>query len=306
MSQDKNKAKLRGIDDGRLHRRQLYHWMGGEIDKSRMSEQEKAEKYCDFLKDALQKGLRLKTPEEKDSYGKQEEFRVRLPICCFTETSVTEIASHTREYGSLGLGFPKRVILKHHGMPVQYGNDKKGNPHFQAFIKLRQFVNDPEIRQALSAHNVDRKLAELEGEIDYLAHYLKRMKRPSGEGLLANKVAKKTKEKKEVKKGSVRRTKPIYRNFGATLPYLEEREWRIVLKINAEETTPKVFKDESGSNLWHLKFVPGKELFTVVFPNYRTMLTALEDAEIRGQLLPAAGQKTPPVTLLTLDQIRTL
>ncbi len=306
MSQDKKTAKLRGIDDSRLHRRQLYHWMGGEIDRSRVNEQEKARQYCKFLKDALQKGLRLKVPREQDSYGKDGEFRVRLPICCFTETSVTEIANHTREYGSLGLGFPKRVVLKHHGMPVHYGNDKKNNPHFQAFMKLSQFVNDPVVQEALSDHKVKQKLLNLENEFEYLTHYLKRMVSLRDGSGPKKKVTKQGISKKAVKKNSVRKAKPIYRSFGETLPYLEEREWRIVLKNPGGKTVPKACKDESENDLWHLKFTPEKELFTVVFPNYRTMLAALEDVEIREQLLPAKGQKTPPVTLLTLDQIKTL
>ncbi|MDB4461539.1 abortive infection system antitoxin AbiGi family protein [bacterium] len=306
MSQEKKTSKLGGIDDSRLHRRQLYHWMGGEIDRSRGSEKDKAKSYCKFLKDALDKGLRLKTPGQEDSYGKQGEFKVRLPICCFTETSVSEIADHTREYGSMGLGFPKRVILKHHGMPVHYGNEKKSNPHFQAFIKLRQFVTDPAVRQALSDRKFEKKLTQLEGEVEYLSHYLKRMKKPSTGSRSGEKVTKQTNSKKLVKKDRIRRTKPIYRNYGDTLPYLEEREWRIVLKNTVGKTIPTVCKDESEDNLWHLKFIPGKELFTVVFPNYRTLLMALEDVDIREQLLPSISQKTPPVTLLTLDQINTL
>lgn len=306
MSQKKIASKPRGIDDDRLHRRQLYHWMGGEIDNSRASEQDKARRYCKFLKDALEKGLRLKTPGQEDSYGKQGEFKVRLPICCFTETSVAEIADHTREYGSMGLGFPKRVILKHHGMPVHYGNDKKSHPHFQAFMKLRQFVNDPAVREALSDRKVEKKLAQLEDEVEYLGHYLKRMKKPSDQSRSEGKVTKQSKLKRPAKRQWGRRTKPIYRNYGDTLPYLEEREWRIVLKNTVGKTTPKVCKDESEENLWHLKFTPGKELFTVVFPNYRTLLMALEDADIRDQLLPSITQKIPPVTLLTLDQINTL
>ncbi|MDA7903651.1 abortive infection system antitoxin AbiGi family protein [Mariniblastus sp.] len=305
MNRETKAANVRGIDDSRLHRRQLYHWMGGGIDRSKVSEQEKAKQYCKFLKDALQKGLRLKVPRKEDSYGKEGEFKVRLPICCFTETSVTEIANHTREYGSMGLGFPKRVVLKHHGMPVHYGNDKKNNPHFQAFMKLKQFVDDPAVRQALTDSKVEKKLATLENEFEYLTHYLKRMASSSDESRGKKKLAKKSSAKKSVKKKVTSRAKPIYRSFGETLPYLEEREWRIVLKSLAGKTIPRACKDESESNLWHLKFNPNKELFTVVFPNYRTMLTALEDADIREQLLPVKGQETPPVTLLTLDQIKT-
>ncbi len=293
-----------GTDDDRLHRTQLYHWMGRSIDTSKLSKSEKAAKYCEYLRDALTKGLRLKPPEKDDHYGSGNEFKVRRPICCFTETSVMDIADHTREYGSLGLGFPKNFVLNKQGMPVHYGNDVKRNPHLKAYLSLKNFLSDPELQECLGNQRLRKALADAEDELDYLTHFLKRMKKPPAP---VKKRSKKSDGQPAPESRPSTRTKTIKRNFGGTLPYLAEREWRIVIRHLSGKRAQKHFvQDADDSSLYHLQFKPREELFTVVFPNYLTMLAALNDEVIRPHLQPENLADEPPVTLLSLDQIKTL
>jgi hypothetical protein len=118
-------------DEGRLrlHRRQLFHWIGGNLESDRkMNADQKASAYIEYLRGSLDKGLWIKPPREKDELGKDGEFRINSPICCFTETTLSEIEFHNRTYGKLGLGFPKRFVMTHGGRPVNYINAQTPPP----------------------------------------------------------------------------------------------------------------------------------------------------------------------------------
>ena len=136
-------------DEGRLrlHRRQLFHWIGGNLESDRkMNADQKASAYIEYLRGSLDKGLWIKPPREKDELGKDGEFRINSPICCFTETTLSEIEFHNRTYGKLGLGFPKRFVMTHGGRPVNYINDITRDPTFSAWDSLRRILNHPKVQ----------------------------------------------------------------------------------------------------------------------------------------------------------------
>ena len=85
------------------------------------------------------------------------------------------------------------------------------------------------------------------------------------------------------------------------MEYLEEREWRIVYDQSLAKQFEEAEPAEHGPK-YYLRFKPGKELFTVVLPDNRTVRFAMEDDAIRQALFP---DKAPPVTVLSLDDIGT-
>ena len=293
------KKTIGGPDDKRLHRRQLFHWLGGHIDATaNLSAQARAEAYLQCLIDSLRKGLWVKTPRIPDYLGKNREFEISLPICCFTETSVMEIGQHTLEYGRMGLGFPKRFVLQHSGMPVHSSSEFQNHAVFASWCKLKKFIDS---QQHLGHFNT-ASLDEVRNEFLYISHFLKRM----------NKIpdhktkAKSTRPASNASPSTSRPRSPSIpkKFFGETLPYLEEREWRIVAKERGVDVLPKklVRNATNDAPKYFLPYMPGKDLFTIVLPDERTYAAAIRNEELR-QLLFAP--EVPPVTLLCLKDIGT-
>jgi len=289
-----------GPDDKRLHRRQLFHWIGGHIDGDRsLTAETRTEKYVECLTASLRDGLWLKTPRVPDFLGKNREFEISLPICCFTETSVMAIGQHTLEYGRLGLGFPKRFVLQHSGMPVHYASEFSNHAVFASWCKLKRFLES----QVL-ANSADSKLIdEVRREFIYMTHFLKRMNK-----IPESKPKRKPTSQKVGKSTSVvprSRSQPVPKKyFGETLPFLEEREWRIVAKERVDDVLPKkLVKNTTGDNPhYYLPYQPGKDLFSIVLPDERTYAAVIRNKGLRTLLF---GPKVPPVTLLCLKDIGT-
>lgn len=146
MPRHSQRGVLTGPDDLRCHRRQLFHWPGRVLDQNvGKSAADRAEQYYQRLKNSLADGLLLKQPETPDDLGQNSEFQVTRPICCFTETSVSEIAEHTLVYGRLGLGFPRRLVLTNGGAPVQYCSEICSHPLFAAWLQLRKLLHNPAV-----------------------------------------------------------------------------------------------------------------------------------------------------------------
>jgi len=103
-----------------------------------------------------------------------------------------------------------------------------------------------------------------------------------------------------------RKKKPVSfkRNYGGILHFLEEREWRIVVQETANKAVRKSFVKNGGNSgpPWYLPYAPAKDLFTIVFPDNRTLAKALDNTRIR-KLVHAP--KMPPVTLLSLEDLGT-
>lgn len=287
---------LTGPDDLRCHRRQLFHWLGRDLEQDvRKSAADRAEQYYQRLKNSLADGLWLKQPDTPDDLGQNSEFQVTRPICCFTETSVSEIAEHTRAYGRLGLGFPRRFVLTNGGAPVQYCSETSSHPMFAAWLQLRKLLHNPAVSGSLEP----AKLQQMQDEFDYVAHFLKRMKQRR----------KKTRSRPPVNARAAGTGSPAQRrharNFGDTLPFMEEREWRIVLREKNNRPLPrKAVRNLSGNQPdWFLPYTPCVDLFTVVVPDHRTLDLVLGCSELMQKL---RSPTRPPVMVLALPDIGTL
>ncbi len=282
-----------------LHKRQLFNWIGRDIDRTRgLTVEDKSDRYISHLLGSLKNGLWLKKPEEDDVFGKEIPFSVCHPICCFTETSVSEIHNHTKEYGRLGLGFPRRFVMSHGGMPVHYGNDSKQNPHLKSWQTLAKILSDEQVLSRLKP----KTRLQLEEEFTFVTQFLKRMKKPR-QPAAKKKVT--TPKGTKISKPAKAKTAASYsRKYGDTLPYLEEREWRIVLKESGKTTWPRPSipnRSTEGPDFF-LPYQTGRDLFTIVFPDNRTLAKAARHKELAQYLFPKSG---PPVTLLSLENIGT-
>jgi len=293
------KAKEPGL---RLHRRQLFHWIGSDLERDRkLNAEQRAQKYVQYLRGSLQQGLWLRLPRKPENFGPRDEFRLQSPICCFTETMLDEIEFHNREYGRLGLGFPKRFVLSQGGRPVNYVNGVGADPSFQAWDKLRRKLSDSRVAAVMSP----KEWEELQAEFVYLSAFLKMMKPTPKRRTTTKKVGAEASTDETQVKG--KRPIPIKRHYGQILEYIEEREWRIVLKQQSRQTFPRSVisnpsREPDASPPFLLPYRAAHDLFTVVLPDARTKHAALQDNVVRSLLIPADG---PPVTILALDDLST-
>jgi hypothetical protein len=297
------RKKLQKFSEQRLglHRRQLFHWIGSNIEKDRkLSADQRTEKYIEYLELSLERGLWVKPPRVLDTLGRNQEFHVHSPICCFTETTLDEIEFHNREYGRLGLGFPKRFVLTNGGKPVNYINDVTSDPSYKAWNLLRRRLADHRLEQVYS----ERQLRELRAEFDYLSQFLKRIKYPYLNKSKSEKSSSEPTKKKISKLSTGKKQETYKRNYGGILHYLEEREWRIVIKPTTSVYCSKAFvrNTEATGPEWYLPYQPAKDLFTIVFPDNRTLAKALSNAKIRDRVY---SLNLPPVTLLSLEDLGT-
>jgi hypothetical protein len=281
-----------------IHRQQLFHWIGSHIDarvdrtRGKLDDSLRAE-YVTCLRGALMRGLWVKTPRDPDYLGKGDLIKVTRPITCFTEWTLGQSLPHTTRYGRLGLGFPKRYVLARGGQPVTYVRDSIRNDPYTAALKaLAKHFKDA----TAEANIATSKLTELQECFDYLSHFNKRIKRPA----LPSPVGKQAAATTARVSKPVQVPDPFVRRFGTTLHYLEEREWRIVYSPSLRD----YFTEGGRANQpdFHLPFIPGRELFTVVLPDNQTVNMALNDRRISKQLYPSDA---PHVTVLSLQDIGT-
>jgi hypothetical protein len=283
----------------RLHRRQLFHWIGSDlVEKGKLTD-EIRQKYVTYLKKSLEQGLWLKCPRQKDRLVHGNQIEVTQPICCFTETSLDEIADHSQNYGQLGLGFPKRFVLERGGRPVNYLHDKKTDPSVQAWKRLVETFEKPAVLNSLS----EKERHEVKESLSFVSHFLKAMNVAPQKRAAPSRRAK--------TKKTERRAKPVVnsqqRSFGGPLHFLEEREWRFVVREMRNRIVPKGAQmnpeyNDSCEPPWFMPYTPGKDLFTVVFPDNVTLSMAMEDEFVRPQLFQ---RDRPHVTVLSLDDLGT-
>ncbi len=94
------------------------------------------------------------------------------------------------------------------------------------------------------------------------------------------------------------------------MPFLEEREWRIVehSRLEATETLVPNSKYRPNSNRpsempkFYLPYKPGEDLFTLVLPDNQTVSAVLQNTWFTNRLFPKNG---PHVTVLSLQDIGT-
>lgn len=263
-------AKYNGI-----HKRQLFHWIRSSIDerthKLRGTLCDEARmQYVDYLRGSLENGLWLKVPNAPETIqvGSERET-LRIAMTCFTEWSVGESALHTRRYGRLGLGFSRKWVLDRGGQPVTYFKQSSRGHFAKCVIKL---LRDGE---------------RLSPELQHVLSYVKPHKpAPQAGAATGGSTTPRptTRSKPDPFKGIV----------GAPLPFVEEREWRIV-----ETGVPEKHRKPAQTPVrFFLPYKPGSGLLTVVLPDNKTMAWALQDRAIRAKLF-APGR--PAVTVLSLE-----
>lgn len=276
-----------------VHRQQLFSWIGRRIEKKapkhRLNDKLRRE-YVNCLRDALNRGLWLSIPEKPDHLGDGSFSSADRPMVCFTEWALLQSKPHTTRYGRLALGFPKRFVLDHGGQPITYVRaGAKNSPYATALREVAAWLEEQNQRQA-----DDARLRDAQDWFRYLVHFSKRIHREKGappEGETKSASPRKVPSESDVYK----------KQFGRPMEYLEEREWRIVYDPSLAGPFEPAEPSAHGPR-YYLRFKPGKELFTVVLPDNRTVRFAMEDEAIRQALFPA---KAPPVTVLSLDDIGT-
>ena len=102
-------------DGSMLRSSYLVHWTGIELTT--------ASDFVCRLVSFYDNGLYLSPPKYPDTIrgvGNQELLLPVIPMICFTEIHIHETMQHTREYGTLGIGFKRNFLLELGASPVFY------------------------------------------------------------------------------------------------------------------------------------------------------------------------------------------
>ena len=281
-----SKRDYRGV-----HRRQLFHWLATRADRENGLKKPLTDKarrqYIDYLRGSLEKGLWVKSPNVPEALRLRDFSQpLEKAIVCFTEWSLGESLEHTTEYGRLGLGFSKSWVLQHGGQPVTYF-DHSGRSNF-----LRTLM------RLLHQHRGDDSLDDLL----YLAHFTKRIHKPTGGTVSRERKSRPRKRPLRRSRAAVRTPDPFERRFGKTMPYLEEREWRIVEHEQLVKSGVLVPNESSSSPEYFLPYKAGSELFTLVLPDSQTVSRVLQETWLTDRLFPGDA---PHVSILSLKDIGT-
>jgi len=289
---------------GNLHRQQLFYWMGRGIDDRnrgrRILSDELTREVLGQLRGSLEHGLWVKTPRIPESFTlKGKTFPLDLPIACFTEWALGQSLAHTVEYGRIGFGFPKRWVIQNGGQSVSYFK------HAKSSVLLRNAF------QLLAATGWSPKEPPQNASFEALRHLLHfaKMVRQKHEAVprspspkVPAKPAGKTVAAKPRPEAFTYR-----RRFGQPLPFVEEREWRIV-----HHPSNKVFVRGPGVPDYYLPYVPGDELFTLVLPDSKVVSRVLETDWFTERLFtpwkhyPSLnGGRVAPVTVLPHSDLGT-
>jgi hypothetical protein len=274
-----------------IHRQQLFHWLGSPKDRStglkgKLSSEARQE-YVSYLRGSLENGIWVKSPRDPESL-RLGSFNQPLDkaMACFTEWSLNESQPHTTEYGRMGLGFAKSWLIEHGGQPVTYfDHSAKG-----AFLK-----NLVSLLKRLSADP-----AALD-EFLFLVHFSKRIHKSPAKPTVG-KVQKKAKAAARKTAAAPKVPDPFQRFWSKTMPYLEEREWRVVEHPSLVKKGHLVPGPATGTPKFYLPYQPGEELFTLVLPDNQTVNEVLRTTWFTNRLFPKAA---PHVTVLSLQDIGT-
>lgn len=282
-----------------IHRQQLFHWIGFHIERDTVRGEPLTDPlrnvYLDCLEDALTTGLWAKVPRNPDQLGDGKLVKVKRPITCFTEWSLGQSQPHAKRYGRLALGFPKTFVSKRGGQPVTYVRDStRRDPYVSAINAIARFTGT--LKESDDAE-------EIKKHVEYLSHFVKRMKKLNKEPLssLADATPAAHPEPSARPARKPNRPRDLYsRTFGTTLHYMEEREWRIVY----DDSLDSVFKKgpQNGQPEYYIPFKPGRELYTIALPDNRTVNLAFNRERLFEKLFP---KDAPHVTIISLQDIGT-
>ena len=297
-----------------VHRRPLYHWTGRDIEspmncvspnipsnyigpQSPLNDSQRDE-YINRVKGTLAKGLWIKAPEKPEQIGAgQQLIDICQPIVCFTEWSLEESIPHVSRYGRLGFGFTKQFVLASGGQPVTYVNNILKLPYLKSFLHIYKLVE--KLKAKLPS---DPQLEQLVKEIEYLAAHHKNIRQIRALSC----AAPQPEEPRTATSGGVAQSSiypdEVPRKVGNILHFLEEREWRIVYDKILEKNG-RVKGNESGPTPpYHLPFVPGKDLTSIVLPDSRCVKIAMNDEALRELLYPN-GEREQHVALISLHDV---
>lgn len=229
-----------------IHMRQLFHWIGTHI-KEPADGDVGARRYLQALKESVESGLWFSTSHQESATICNLPNRKTMPMICFTDNKISECGYHASKYGKLALGFPKKFVIKHAGIPVNYVDNKfKGNHYLEAIAAIDNFLqnqNDSEIAK----------------HWQLITNYIKPLSDAPSKPI--------TPRASEIGKSSgIQRMRLAHRNFGGKqLKYYVENEWRIVL-------CDKLRKNKDvylAVDKYKLKYTLEEDLFTLILPSRR-------------------------------------
>lgn len=242
----------------------------------------------------------MTSPSERISTPKGS-FTQELPAVCFTEWSLDRSLPHTRRYGRLGFGFPKRVILLKGGQPVSYFKSTGAKQRYAgAMVELMQFFrsqdgNDPIIR---------KRLQDLKYILSFSRAIREHVDLAPAPGARKARVAKagptELKRRKATTPRKPKAIDPFARKFGFPLDLAEEREWRIV--FHPDLLTRRIIVPGPGPPRYFVPYKPGTELFTIALPDNRTVHRVLQDDHLCHELF---RENRPHVTIVSLEDVGT-
>jgi hypothetical protein len=297
---------------GNIHRQQLFYWMGSEIDKEngrrKVLRDDLVKIVLNRLCSSLEFGLWVKVPRIREKFElRGKPFALNLPIACFTEWSLGDSLPHTAEYGRIGFGFPKRWVMDHGGQSVTYFRHNEKGAFLQNAFKLLNALGNGD-DQGIWTTKPGTSGFE---EICFLLHFAKmiRLKRQTREGRIiapALKLPPKVAAKRKPSKSFVE-AQTFKRKFGLPMEFVEEREWRIVY-----HAANKGLNKGPGVPDYHLPYLPGEELFTLVLPDNKVVSKVLQTPWFTERLFTPwrvykelKGRRVPPVTVLSHSDIGT-
>ena len=295
MLKRKNISRVQG-DAKCIHRQQLFHWIGGNLDKRNKGRKVVADdlvpKYLDYVRGSLEHGLWVKIPSIPEEFAlKKDLLPLTKPIICFTEWSLGQTVHHTGKYGRIGFGFPKRWVIERGGQSVTYFRHAERSPFLQSIFRL--------LRATPTSSPVFDDLL-------YVLHFAKMIReRRQPSAVKKRKVPKPLITKHPTLKAQPAAT--FRRRFGAQLPFVEEREWRIVHHADNSH-----FVKGPGLPEYYLPYIPGDELFTLVLPDNKVVSRVLQTTWFTKRLFTPhlvypklKRQPVPPVTVLAYSDIQT-
>lgn len=298
---------------GNIHQQQLFHWIGRSIDKKngkrKLLTNALVDEVMQHLRGSLKKGLWVQCPrfpEELELRGKC--FVANLPIACFTEWSLGDSLPHTKEYGRIGLGFPKRWVIERGGQSVTYFSHNSKGHFLQAIFKL---LGSQGTSNAKGIWSPKKGAAAFE-ELRYLLHFAKTVRlrptKPKRDTLARPSALAIAKAKRKASPAATE-AQMFKRKFGAPLQFAEEREWRVVRHPSNKHFVRGPRKRQPD---FYLPYVPGEDLFTLVLPDNKVVSRVLQSDWFTDRLFTPwkhyprlQGRLVPPVTVLSHSDIGT-
>jgi hypothetical protein len=292
-------SKKRQTQFANVHKRQLFHWIGRDIDdrlnSRKLCASEARKEYVKYLQDDLENGLPIKCPQSPEIFNyRNSQVTLDLPIACFTEWSLTESLPHTSRYGRMALGFAKRWVIKHGGQPVTYTNNVQSGVFLKNLVSLHNCLHSlksaPQSVKGLKPSEIDAAFRQAR----YLLHFVRPFAEPRKPTRQRHKRPPTPMKPRDAQR--VPTPRPATRYHGPVLEFLEEREWRIVRHHKSY-----FVGDARGKFDSRVEFKLGTELFTLVLPDNETVKMVWRNKALRTLLLDAPV----PVTVLSFQDIGT-